>query len=109
MDDVVIQYNGTTVPVGQLPMDTSTHIWVTAGPKGLLRIDFRQKGNALRGFQVVDFDPMQNLRDSFKLVLLIKTNEIQRFVEDDEFRKDKETLVDRIKQWMSSEFEPAKP
>jgi hypothetical protein len=108
MEDVIIEYNGTTVPVGRLPMGTSTHIWLTAGPKGLLRIDFRQKGNALKGFQVSDFDPMQNLQDAFKLVLVVKTNEIQKYVEDDEFRKDKETLGDRIKQWMRSEIEPPK-
>jgi hypothetical protein len=108
MEDVVIAYDGTTVPLGRLAMGTSTHIWLTAGPKGLLHIDFRQKGNPLKGFQVADFDPMQNFRDAFKLVLVVKTNEIHRFVEDDDFRKDNETLFDRIKQWMSSEFVPAK-
>ena len=63
-------------------------------------------GNALRGFQIPDFDPAQNLQDAFKLVLVIKTNEIQRFVEDNEFRKEKETLVDLIKRWISSELAP---
>jgi hypothetical protein len=108
MEDVVVEYDGTKVLVGRLPMDASTHIWVTAGPKGLLKLDFRQKGNALKGFQVVDFDPMQNLRDSFKQVLVIKSNQFERFVEDDEFQTNKETLVDRLRQWMSSEFGTAK-
>ena len=78
---------------------------MTAGPKGNLRLDFRQKSNALQGFQIPEFDPSQNLQDSFKLVLVVKTNEIQRFVEDDEFRKKTESLGERVKQWLSSAFE----
>jgi hypothetical protein len=108
MENVVVAYNGTTIPVGQLRMDASTHVWLTAGPKGLLKLDFRQKGNPLQGFQVVDFDPMQNLKDSFKLVLVITPKQVERFVEDDEFQQKKETLVERLRSWMSSEIEPEK-
>jgi hypothetical protein len=108
MEDVVIEYNGTKVSVGRIPLDASTYVWLTAGPKGLLKLDFRQRGNALRGLQVVDYDPAQNLKDAFKLVMVVKTNEIERFVEDDEFQKNKENLLDRFKQWISSEFEPGK-
>ena len=108
MDDLVVDYADTKVIVGRLAVGQSTHIWLSAGPKGPLRLDFRQKGNALRGFQIPDFDPAQNLQDAFKLVLVVKTNEVQRFVDDDEFRNGKETLGDHIKRWMNSELEPIK-
>jgi hypothetical protein len=108
MEDLVLDYANTKIPVGRLGMKQSTHVWVTAGPKGTLRLDFRQKHNALKGFQIPEYDPQQNLQDFFKLVLVVKTNEIQRFVEDDEFRQNPVSLGERIKQWLSSDFEPAK-
>src|SRR5262249_43214744 len=103
IDDLVVTYADTKVPVGRIALGQAAHVWLTAGPKGLLRLDFRQKGNALGGFQVPEFDPVQNRRDGFKLVLTVKTNEIQRFVEDDGSQSDWESLGDRIKRWISSE------
>jgi hypothetical protein len=102
MDDLSVSYADTKITAGRLGVGQSTQVWLTAGPKGLLRLDFRQKGNALGGFQVPDFDPNQNIQDGFKLVLVVKTNEVQRFVEDDDSRKDAETLGERIKRWISS-------
>ncbi len=51
---------------------------------------------------------MQNLKDSFKLVLVVTPKQVERFVEDDEFQQKKETLVERLRSWMSSEIEPEK-
>jgi hypothetical protein len=107
MDDLVVDYAGSKVLAGRLGVGQATQVWLTAGPKGPLRLDFRQKGNALSGFQIPDFDPAQNLRDGFKLMLIVKTNEIQRFMDDDDSRKDRESLGDRIKRWIHSEIEPA--
>ena len=107
MEDLVLNYADTQIPVGRLGMRQSTHVWVTAGPKGPLRLDFRQKGNALKGFQIPEFDPQQNLEDFFKLVVIVKTNEIQRFVEDDESRQNPKSLRERVKEWLSSDLEPA--
>jgi hypothetical protein len=108
MDDLIVTYAESKLPAGRLPVGQSTHVWLTMGPKGPLRIDFRQKNNGLGGFQVPDFDPGLNLRDGFKLVLVVKNNEIQRFVEDDGSLRAEEELLHRIKRWMSDEPEPAK-
>jgi hypothetical protein len=105
MEDVIVTYAGSQVRVGRLPAGQSTHVWLSAGPKGLLRLDFKQKGNALMGFQVPDYDPVQNRRDGFKLVLLVKSNEIQRFM-DDEPMADRETLEDRVRRWLRAEMVP---
>jgi hypothetical protein len=107
LEDLVLDYNNTKIPVGRLGMKQSTHVWVTAGPKGPLNLNFRQKGNALKGIQIPEYDPAQNLQDYFKFVVVVKNTEIQRFVEDDEFRPKSESLADRVKHWLSSEFGPA--
>ena len=36
------------------------------------------------GFQIQEFDPIENRRDGFKLVLVIKSNRVEQFMEDDE-------------------------
>src|SRR5206468_6321148 len=107
MDDLIVSYADTQVTLGRLGVGQSAHIWLTAGPKGPLRLDFRQEANALSGFQIPDFDPHQNSRDGFKLVLIVKSNEIQRFMDDDA-RNDGETLGDRIKRWIHSEIDPSR-
>jgi hypothetical protein len=106
MEDLVLHYSETKIPVGRLGTKQSTHVWVTAGPKGPLLLEFRQKGTALKGFQIPEFDPQQNLQDYFKLVVVVKNTEIQRFVEDDEFRQKSESLADRVKHWLSAEPAP---
>ena len=108
MDGLVVSFADSKVVVGRLGVGQSAQVWLTAGPKGLLRLDFRQKGNALNGFQVPDFDPEANTRDGFKLVLIVKTNEVQRFMDDDDARKDLETLGGRIKRWINSEIDLTK-
>ena len=37
----------------------------------------------MKGFQVPDFDPAENLANGFKLVLVVKNNRVERFMEDD--------------------------
>jgi hypothetical protein len=107
MEDLVVSYAGSQVAVGRLPVGQSTHVWLSAGPKGLLRLDFKQKGNALTGFQIPDFDPAQIRRDGFKLVLVVKSNEIERFMDDDPLA-DRETLEDRVRRWIRNDPEPVK-
>ncbi len=89
MEDLVVVYADTRMPVGRILKGESAHVWMTAGPLGPLRLEYRQKGNALQGFQIADYDPGQNIKDGFKLVLVVGTNQIQRSVEDDQTRKDR--------------------
>ena len=107
IEDLVVSYAGSQVAAGRLPVGRSTQVWVSAGPKGLLRLDFKQKGNALKGFQIPDIDLAQVRRDGFKLVLVVKSNEIERFMDDDPLA-DRETLEDRVRRWIRAEPEPAR-
>ena len=105
IEDLVVFYDDTRMPVGQILKGQSAHLWLTAGPSGPLRLDFRQKGNAIQGFQIPDYDPAQNIQDAFKQVMVVGTNQLQRYAEDDDTRKD-ETLGRKHHAWFRSEMEP---
>ena len=107
MEDLVARYGGTNVAVKRLGQGDSINIWFTAGARGVLSLDYQQKGNPLNGFKVPDFDPWQNHRDGFKLSLIVRNDLVERSVEDDETTTALQTIGERIKGWMSSESEPA--
>ncbi len=108
IEDLVVVYGDTRMPAGRLSKDQSVQVWVTAGPPGPLTLEYRQKGNALQGFQFADYDPAQNIKDAFKLVLEIGTNQVQRYMEDDETRKEDEPLGARIMHWLESDEDTPK-
>jgi len=107
MEDLVANYGGTDVTVKRLGQGESINIWFTAGVRGVLSLDYHQKGNSLNGFKVPDFDPIQNRRDGFKLSLIVRNNLIERSVEDDETTTSLQTLGERINRWIKSDLEPA--
>jgi hypothetical protein len=47
-----------------------------------LRMRFNQKGNALGAYEQPGFDAALLNRDSFKLVLRVRTNEVERYQDD---------------------------
>jgi hypothetical protein len=108
IEDLVVIYANTRMPMGKVLKGQSVQAWMTAGPLGPLRLEFRQKGNALQGFQIADYDPAQNIKDAYKLVLAVGTNQVQRYVEDDETRKEDETLGERIIRWLQSDEDAPK-
>jgi hypothetical protein len=103
MEDLVVYYADTRLPVGRLPKGHSVHVWLTAGPIGPLRLEYRQKGNAIQGFQIPDFDPGHLIEDAYKQVLAVGTNQIQRSVDVDEIRN-KESWGRAIWDWLQSEM-----
>jgi hypothetical protein len=104
IEDLVLTYSGTKVRVGQLAAGHSTSAYFTADKLGPLKLEFRQKGNPLSGFQVADYDPASNLRDGLKLVLYIKNDRIERAVDDDDTAKARENLIERVKDWLLPEL-----
>jgi hypothetical protein len=103
IEDLVVVYGDTRMPAGRLATGQSAQVWLTAGPPGPLRLEYRQKGNPVQGFQIPDYDPAQNIQGAYKLVLEIGSNQVQRYVEDDETRKQDETVVERIMRWLESD------
>jgi hypothetical protein len=100
MDDLVVSYENTKVELGQLAVGQSTKAWFTAGRRGILTLEFKQRDNPLKGFQVEDFDPVENRRTGSKLVLVVKSGRVERFVEADENSPGVDNLLDRIKEWI---------
>jgi hypothetical protein len=84
MDDLVVNYGGTKVRVGRVATGQSANVWFTVGSKGMLTLEFNQKGNPMNGFQLEEFDPAENLANGFKVVLVVKNNRVERFMEDDD-------------------------
>ena len=72
--------------------------------KGTLTLSFKQKGNPVSGFLVDDFDARQMQRDGLKMVLEIKPNEVQRYMEDDDTTTGSGGLGGRISDWISAEL-----
>jgi hypothetical protein len=104
IEDLVVYYANSRLPMGRLLRNQSVHVWLTTGPVGPLRLEFRQKGNALQGFQIPDFDPSQLIQDSYKQVLIVGTNQIQRFAQEDDTRKNQESVGEIIKRWLKAEL-----
>jgi hypothetical protein len=104
MEDVVVVYADTRMPVGPIATNHSVHVRLTAGPTGPLRLEYRQKGNAIQGYQIADFDPVGLVQDAKKQVLIVGTNQLQRSLEDDATVKSDESLGQMLRRWFASEL-----
>jgi hypothetical protein len=108
MEELVVSYADTRMPVGTLLKGQSVHLSITAGPVGPLRLDYRQKSNALQGLEIPDYDPAQNIKDGFKQVIVVGINQVQRYAEEDDTLKDRKSLGEAIIEWFRSDLELAK-
>src|SRR5262245_34054908 len=98
LEDLAVTYAETSVALGRLAVGQSTKAWFTPSSRGALSLDFRQMNNAMKGFQLQEFDPLENARNGSKLVLIIKSNQIQQFMEDDEDTTSVQDVSDRIRE-----------
>jgi hypothetical protein len=106
MDDLVVSYGQTRVRIGSLGAGKSTNVWFTAAGKGSVSLEFKQKGNPMTGFQVQEFDPTENLANGLKLVLIVKDNRVERFMDDEQSSSTPwKSLMDIVR----GMFEPADP
>ncbi len=104
--DLVVTYEDSRIAVVELPAGQSARLWLSAGRTGPLKVEYRQKNNALQGFEIADYDPAACIKDAFKQVVVIQTNQFQRFLEDDETRRqEKESLGSRLLNWLNSEVD----
>jgi hypothetical protein len=58
----------------------------------------------MKGFQVDDFDPAEHRRDGSRLVLGVKTGQVERFVESDDSIKSSPRMLGRLIDWMTAEL-----
>ena len=77
---------------------------LTAAGKGSLSLEFHQKGNPTRGFQVQEFDLSENLANGLRLMLVVKEDRVERFMDDEQASSIPwKNLTDIVTGW----FEPA--
>ena len=100
LEDLVVSYSETRVTLGRLEAGQSTKAWFTPAKRGVLSLDFKQMNNALKGFQIQEFDPVENARNGSMLVLVIKSNRVEAFVADDENTASVRSMTDRIRDWL---------
>jgi hypothetical protein len=106
IEDLVVIYRNTKVPIGNVGVDAHASAWVTADKSGTVKLDYHQKTNGMNGIEVGDFDLSNEVHDGSKLVVVIRQNQVGRYMEDDPDRWTWARVGDRLKEWMGIEKIP---
>lgn len=106
IEKLVVSFGDSQVGVGKVAPADSAHVWLSGAGKGNLSLSFTQAGNPQSGFLVTDFDPRTMSRDGLRLVLQIKPNEVERFMEEELPSTPLTRLRDRIGDWLAAELSP---
>jgi hypothetical protein len=104
IEGLLVTHQGSQVVVGNIPSGATAHAWLSGRGKGTLTLAFRQQGNPMSGFMVDEFDPRQMRRDGLKMVLQVRPNEVQKYMEDDDTPTGTGGLVGQIRDWISAEL-----
>jgi hypothetical protein len=104
IEDLVVSLEGSRVAVGNVAPGATAHAWLSGRGKGTLTLAFRQLGNPMSGFMLDDFDPRQMRRDGLKMVLQVRPNEVQKYMEDDDTPTGMGGLTGQIRDWVSAEL-----
>ena len=92
--------------MGSIPAGESVHVWLSGRRKGTLTLAFKQAGNPTSGFMVDDLIRRSMRRDGLKMVLNVKPNEVEKYMEDDESSTPLGRLGNRFNEWISGELTP---
>jgi hypothetical protein len=106
IEKLVVAFGGSQVGVDKVAPADSAHVWLSGAEKGTLSLSFTQTGNPQTGFLVPEFDPRSMRRDGLRLVLRIKPNEVERFMEEELPSTPLARLRDRIGDWVAAELSP---
>ena len=104
MYEVFASYADTRISLGTIAPGEKSKVWFSAAGRRALKLEFTQKGNPLSGFKVDDFDPMEHRRDGSRLVLVVKNNQVERYIEEDDSVKSPPRLLDRLMDWIRDEI-----
>jgi hypothetical protein len=106
LENLVVSFPGSEIGVGSIPPGESVHVWLSGRRKGTLTLAFKQAGNPTSGFMVDDYDPPFMRRDGLKMVLNVKPNEVEKYMEDDASSTPMGRLGNRLSEWISEELTP---
>ena len=72
------------VAFGKVQPGAKAKIYLGGNGTNILRLEFRQRGNALTNYELPGFDAGEMYRDGFKLCVRLRSNEVERFQEESE-------------------------
>ncbi len=104
MQDVFASYGNTPLSLGSLAPGQKTKVWFSAAGRRPLNLEFIQKGNPLKGFKVEDFDPLEHRTSATRLVMVVKNNQVEQYVEEDDSVKSPPRMLDRLMDWISEQL-----
>jgi hypothetical protein len=99
IQSLVLTCGSSSASTQILPPGGSVRLFLAGNVRGTLSIAFHQKGNAMTGFQVPGFDAPSMTSDGFKLMLRVRSNEIERYQDDLEPTTPLGALVHDVKAW----------
>jgi hypothetical protein len=106
LENLVVSFPGSEIGVGSIQAGESVRVWLSGRRKGTLTLAFKQAGNPTSGFMVDDYDPPFMRRGGLKMVLNVKPNEVEKYMEDDESSTPLGRLGNRLSEWISGELVP---
>ncbi|AMV37457.1 hypothetical protein [Planctomyces sp. SH-PL62] len=81
--NLIASYAGVETYIGDLPAGGSTEIRLDNRPEDAVTLAFTQEGNAATGVLIGGEELHQARRDGLRMVLVLKPNEISRYLEED--------------------------
>jgi hypothetical protein len=91
--------------VGRIAPGETAKLFLVGLPKTPLKLTFRQRGNALTSFELPEFDSALLRKDRSRLVLNVRTNEVERYQEEDDpspLRRGARGAWDWFERWVES-------
>ncbi|MDG3005320.1 hypothetical protein [Paludisphaera mucosa] len=95
--DLVASYAGVRQLVGVVPSGGSTLVRLENGTKDDVTLAFVQEGNPAPGFLVGGEELDQARRDGLRVVVVLKPNEVSRYMEEDVEVDDPSPLIRMIR------------
>jgi hypothetical protein len=104
MEGVVASFADAKVSLGTLAPGEKARVWFSGAGRGVLSFEFTQASNPMKGFKVDEFNPTELRRDGSRLVLVVKSNQVERYIEEDASLKTPPRLYERLMDWIGDQL-----
>lgn len=84
IENLRLTWDQNAATVATIEDQGATKLFLGGRGQTLLTVEFQQKDNPLTHFEIPAFDPAALEREGFKLVLVIRRNEFERYRDDGE-------------------------
>jgi hypothetical protein len=104
MEGLVASFADAKVNLGTLPAGEKAKVWFSGAGRGALSFEFTQQNNPMKGFKIEEFNPTELRRDGSRMVLVVKSNQVERYIEEDASIKTPPRLFERLVDWVKDQF-----